>query len=278
MTAVALPRPAPLVLADEQGVSRTASALVANRRHAGRDLRPLRLDREGVVAGRLGDLLSARELLVLATGAEVAAAVCAVLLEPPTLDMPPRGSAGMHLSPDGDLRPCRCGRAPPHGASDHVCVVLGHREPEHQRRAPHLARVARPAAPRRVGRASASRRWRPSSPATRRPAASRRPSRCGRRGASPTCRRCSRSPAVTRRRTPRARCRSCWRSATCAGSRSSPPPGTCAPRTTSSPGVSRPRVGFAFDRRGDWPRMVAHELRAMRTVRTDRSRAQARAR
>ena len=34
-------------------------------------------------------------------------------------------------------------------------------------------------------------------------------------------------------------------------------------------------VGFAFDWRGDWPRMLAHELRGMRTMRSERARAQA---
>jgi hypothetical protein len=37
-------------------------------------------------------------------------------------------------------------------------------------------------------------------------------------------------------------------------------------------------VRFAFDWRGDWPRMLAHELRGMRTMRTERSHAQAAAR
>jgi hypothetical protein len=34
-------------------------------------------------------------------------------------------------------------------------------------------------------------------------------------------------------------------------------------------------VRFAFDWRGDWPRMLAHELSGMRTMRSERSRAQA---
>ena len=32
-------------------------------------------------------------------------------------------------------------------------------------------------------------------------------------------------------------------------------------------------VGFAFDWRGDWPRMIVHELRGLRTVRAERRRA-----
>jgi hypothetical protein len=32
-------------------------------------------------------------------------------------------------------------------------------------------------------------------------------------------------------------------------------------------------VGFAFDWRGDWGRMLANELRGMRTVRAERRRA-----
>jgi uncharacterized SAM-binding protein YcdF (DUF218 family) len=37
-------------------------------------------------------------------------------------------------------------------------------------------------------------------------------------------------------------------------------------------------VDFAYDWRGDWPRMLAHELRGMRTMRSERARAQALAR
>ena len=53
--------------------------------------------------------------------------------------------------------------------------------------------------------AGVTRRGRSSSPATPRPAGSRRPSRWKRSGRSRTCRRCSRMPAATPRRTPRAR-------------------------------------------------------------------------
>jgi hypothetical protein len=33
------------------------------------------------------------------------------------------------------------------------------------------------------------------------------------------------------------------------------------------------KVDFSFDWRGDWPRMLAHELRGMRTMRSERARA-----
>jgi 6-phosphogluconolactonase/glucosamine-6-phosphate isomerase/deaminase len=76
----------------------------------------------------LGSLLRARELLVLATGAERARALRAMVLDAPTAAAPasllrahPRLTVVCDRNAAAEL--------PPHRGGDHVCVVLGHREP-----------------------------------------------------------------------------------------------------------------------------------------------------
>jgi uncharacterized SAM-binding protein YcdF (DUF218 family) len=151
------PTPAPLVLADEQRVAHTAAELVANRLRARPALRLLvsgdpgplpgidltacrRIDDEvpldlavlGIgtdAPGRhLGSLLRARELLVLATGANRAATLRTMLLDAPAAAAPasllrahPRVTVICDRSAAAEL--------PPHRGGHHVCVVLGHREP-----------------------------------------------------------------------------------------------------------------------------------------------------
>jgi DUF218 domain-containing protein len=269
-----LPRPAPLVLADEQRVARTAAALVANRRHAGRDLQPLRLDADGAVAGRLEDLLAARELLVLATGAELAPAVRAMLLDAPT----PAHPASL-------LRACPrltviCDRAaaaalPTHDGGSHVCVVLGHREPdisvEHRISHESLGRLHRAA-------------W----------VARRRPTLAAILTGYTSTGGLSEAEQM----------RAAWHVADVpplleVGGRDTAENATrslpivlalgevrSATIVTSAWHLRAPYhflpwrdhgidVDFAFDWRGDWPRMLAHELRGMRTMRSERARAQA---
>jgi hypothetical protein len=272
-----LPRPAPLVLADGERVARTADALVANRRHAGRELRPLRLDGAGTVGGRLGDLLGERELLVLATGSEVAAALGAMLLEPPAPDRP---ASLLRAHPRLTVICDRAAAAalPPRDGGGHVCVVLGHREPdisvEHRISHESLGRLHRAAwvARRRptlaailtgytsTGGLSEAEQMRAAWHVADVPPLLEV-------GGRDTAENATRSlpivlalgdvrsaTIVTSAWHLRARYHfSTWR----------------------AEGID---VDFAFDWRGDWPRMIAHELRGMRTMRSERTRAQALAR
>jgi hypothetical protein len=269
-----VPRPAPLVLADEQRVARTAAALVANRRHAGRDLRPLRLGADGTVPGRLGALMAARELLVLATGADLAGALRGMLLDPPTLELPasllrahPRLTVICDRAAAGEL--------PPRDDGGHVCVVLGHREPdisvEHRISHESLGRLHRAAwvARRRptlaavltgytaTGGLSEAEQMRAAWHVVDVPALLEV-------GGRDTAENATRSLPIV---------------LALGGVRS-------ATIVTSAWHLRAPYhflpwredgidVGFAFDWRGDWPRMLAHELRGMRTMRAERSRAQA---
>ncbi len=94
----------------------------------------------------LGSLLHARELLVTATGASRAPALRAMLLDPPSPASPasllrahPRLTVICDRSAAADL--------PAHRGGHHVCVVLGHREPsisaEHRISHESLGRVHR---------------------------------------------------------------------------------------------------------------------------------------
>jgi uncharacterized SAM-binding protein YcdF (DUF218 family) len=159
------PTPAPLVLADEQRVGHIAAELIANRLRAWPELRlllsPRALARElrGIELGafrriddetpldlavlglgidahvafdepgsHLESLLRARELLVLATGADRAPALRAMLLEAPSAAVPAsllRAHPRLTVVCDRDA----AAELSPHRGGDHVCVVLGHREP-----------------------------------------------------------------------------------------------------------------------------------------------------
>jgi hypothetical protein len=146
------PSPAPLVLEDPPRVRVTAAALMANRRLArpgSPGLTVLELGVNGdVVPGEAGAgaLLSARELLVLATGSHRAPALRRMLLDPPAADSP---ASLLRAHPELTVLCDRAAAAqlPPHRGDDHVCVVLGHREPglsvEHRISHESLGRVQR---------------------------------------------------------------------------------------------------------------------------------------
>jgi hypothetical protein len=175
--------PAPLVLASPRDVARTVAELIANRLRARPRLRLLLPDREtdpgldaalwahavrgdppvdlavlGLRAdGRLGfddtgspaelgELLGARELLMLVTGAEKAPALRAWLRGAPADGLPAelvRAHPRLTLICDEPAAAALGG--PPRG--DHVCVVLGHRDPgfshEHRISRESLGRVQR---------------------------------------------------------------------------------------------------------------------------------------
>jgi DUF218 domain-containing protein len=147
-----MPAVAPLVLPDRARVDALVAELVANRLAAGRartppDLALLELDRDGRVGtDDLDGLWATREIIVVACGADRAGALAAMLEPPGEADTPaalltehPRltvvadRAAAVRLSP----RPGR--------DSDHVLVVLGHREPgisaEHRISAESRARL-----------------------------------------------------------------------------------------------------------------------------------------
>jgi hypothetical protein len=144
------PSPAPVVLADAHRVRVTADVLVANRRLA-RPHAPgvavLELGAEGeIVGGAPGGLLVERELLLLATGRERAPALRRMLLEPPRPDRPAsllRAHPELTVLCDRDA----AAELPPRRGGEHVCVVLGHREPglsaEHRISHESLGRVHR---------------------------------------------------------------------------------------------------------------------------------------
>jgi hypothetical protein len=152
MAAQRHPSPAPVVLADAHRVRVTADALVLNRRLA-RPGHPavtvLELGAGGDLVGvgpRSGDPFAAREVMVLATGAACAGALRRMLLEPPGEDSP--GSL-LRVHPELTVLCDRTAAAelPPHRGGEHVCVVLGHREPglsvEHRISHESLGRVHR---------------------------------------------------------------------------------------------------------------------------------------
>ena len=157
----------------------------------------------------LRTLLAARELLLLVTGEGKAEALRSMLLARRGSDFPAtllRAHPRLTLICDAPAASALRGVA----RGDHVCVVLGHRDP-----ASATSTGSRASRSGRVQRAE----W----------VAQRRPTRAAvltgytstgglseaeqmrRRGACRACRRCSRWPGATPRATPRARCRSCSR-------------------------------------------------------------------
>lgn len=127
------PSPAPLVLADAHRVRVAAEVLVANRRlarpHApGVAVLELGAGGEIIGGGEPGGRLLERELLLLATGRERAPALRRMLLEPPG---PECAATLLRAHPELTVLCDREAAAelPPRRGDDHVCVVLGHREP-----------------------------------------------------------------------------------------------------------------------------------------------------
>lgn len=271
-----LARPAPLVLADEQRVADTAAVLTANRLHAGRDLPTVRLQPDGEVTDLIA-LLAAREVMVLATGGAVADALRALLLGPV---IPGRPASLLRAHPRLTVVCDRAAAAalPSYDGGHHVVVVLGHREPsisvEH-----------------RISRESLGRLERAASVAHRRP----------------TLAAVLTGYTSTGGLSEAEQMQIAWQVAEVptlleVGGRDTAENATrslpivlalgevrSVTIVTSAWHLRAPYhflpwrehgldVRFAFDWRGDWPRMLANELRGMRTMRTDRSQAQAAAR
>jgi glucosamine-6-phosphate deaminase len=220
----------------------------------------------------LASLLSARELLVLATGSSRAGAVRAMLLDAPSAASPASLlRAHPRITVICDRR--AAAELPAHRGGHHVCVVLGHREPsisaEHRISHESLARVHRA-------------EW----------IARNRP----------TLAAILTGYTATGGLSEAEQMRAAWRVADV------PPVLEVAGRDTAENATrSLPLVlalgdarrvtvvtsawhlrapyhfrawrrhgldvGFAFDWRGDWGRMLANELRGMRTVRAERRRA-----
>jgi glucosamine-6-phosphate deaminase len=220
----------------------------------------------------LGSLLHARELLVTATGASRAAALRAMLLDPPSPASPasllrahPRLTVMCDRSAAADL--------PAHRGGHHVCVVLGHREPsisaEHRISHESLGRVHRA-------------EW----------VARRRPTLAAVLTGYTSTGGLSEAEQM----------RAAWSVADVpplleiAGRDTAENATRSLPLVlalgdarrvtvvTSAWHVRAPyhfrawrdyglEVGFAFDWRGDWRRMLAHELHAMRTMPSERRRA-----
>jgi DUF218 domain len=300
---------APLVLADEERVAHIAAELIANRllarpalrlllsgewmppglyaalrahaRHgepgthpatadSPLDLAVLGLGSEGHIG--LRSLLCARELLVVATGASEAPALRAMLVNPPSAAVPasllrahPRLTVVCDRSAASAL--------PPHAGGHHVCVVLGHREPsisaEHRISHESLGRVHRAEwiARRRptlavvltgytsTGGFSEAEQmraaWRVADVPPLLEVAGRDTAENATRSlplvlALGDARRVTVVTSAWHLRAP------------------------CHFRAWRHYGLE---VGFAFDWRGDWGRMLLHELRGMRTVRAERRRA-----
>ncbi len=220
----------------------------------------------------LASLLTARELLVLATGSSRAAALRAMLLDAPGAASPasllrahPRMTVVCDRSAAAEL--------PAHRGGHHVCVVLGHREPSIS-------------AEHRISHESLGRLHRAEWIARRRP----------------TLAAVLTGYTSTGGLSEAEQMRAAWRVADV------PPVLEVAGRdtaenatrslplvlalgdarrvtvVTSAWHVRAPyhfrtwrrhglEVGFAFDWRGDWRRMLAHELGGMRTLRAERRRA-----
>ena len=271
-----LPRPCPLVLADERRVADTAAALVENRRRAARELPTLRLTPDGYVPG-LATLLRAREVLVVAAGSGVADALRAMVLDDPVPDMQAsllRAHPRLTVICDREA----AAGLPPHDGGHHVCVVLGHREPnisvEHRISHESLGRLHRAAwvARRRptlavvltgytsTGGLSEAEQMRAAWHVQDVPALLEV-------GGRDTAENATHSLPIVlalgdvRRVTV---VTSAWH--------------LRAPYHFLPWRERGIEVAFACDWRGDWPRMLANELRGMRTMRTERSRAQAAAR
>ena len=220
----------------------------------------------------LGPLLSARELLLVATGAARAAALRAALMDPPGPGTPasllrahPRLTVLCDRTAARDL--------PPHRGGHHVCVVLGHREPsvstEHRISHESLGRLHRA-------------EW-----------VARR---------HPTIAAILTGYTSTGGLSEAEQMRAAWRVADVppllevAGRDTAENASRSLPLVlalgdarrvtvvTSAWHIRAPyhfrawrdyglEVGFAFDWRGDWRRMIAHELRSLPTMRAERRRA-----
>jgi uncharacterized SAM-binding protein YcdF (DUF218 family) len=320
------PVPAPLVVADEERVARTAAEVVANRLRARPRMRlvlsgdrtppgiqaALRAhERRGELPSadatflQLGDLtdattpdlavvglgadghvtsdepdrlsvlwslMSARELLLIAVGAALAPALKAALVDPPSASAPAsllRAHPRLTVLCDG----AAARDLPPHDGGHHVCVVLGHREPtvsaEHRISHESLGRLHRA-------------EW-----------VARR---------QPTLAAVLTGYTSTGGLSEAEQMRAAWRVADVppllevAGRDTAENATRSLPLVLALGGVRkvtvvtsawhlrapyhfRPwrehglEVAFAVDRRGDWPRMIAHELRSLRTVRAERRRA-----
>ena len=130
------------------GELRSRSATVESAHHQALDLAVLGLGVDGRVepAEDLGTLLRARELLLLATGADRAPALRATLVGAPDPAVPAsllRAHPRLTVVCDS----AAAAALPVHPGGDHVCVVLGHREPsisaEHRISHESLGRVHR---------------------------------------------------------------------------------------------------------------------------------------
>jgi glucosamine-6-phosphate deaminase len=220
----------------------------------------------------LASLLTARELLVLATGSSRAAALRAMLLDAPGAASPasllrahPRMTVVCDRSAAAEL--------PAHRGGHHVCVVLGHREPSIS-------------AEHRISHESLGRLHRAEWIARRRPTlaavltgytstgglSEAEPMRAAWRVADvpPVLEVAGRDTAENATRSlPLVLALGDARRVTVVTSAWH----VRAPyhfRTWRRHGLE---VGFAFDWRGDWRRMLAHELGGMRTLRAERRRA-----
>jgi glucosamine-6-phosphate deaminase len=220
----------------------------------------------------LGSLLSARELLLVATGAARAPALRAALMDAPSAALPAsllRAHPRLTVLCDRDA----ARDLPPHRGGHHVCVVLGHREPSIS-------------AEHRISHESLGRLHRAEWIARRRP----------------TLAAVLTGYTSTGGLSEAEQMRAAW------GVADVPPLLEVAGRDTAENATrSLPLVlalgdarhvtvvtsawhlrapyhfrawrgygldvDFAFDWRGDWRRMIAHELRGMRTMRTERRRA-----
>jgi hypothetical protein len=223
-------------------------------------------------AGPLAALLAARELVLVATGAARAAALRAALMDPPSAGTPAsllRAHPRLTVLCDRDA----AHELTPHRGGHHVCVVLGHREPtisaEHRISHESLGRVHRA-------------EW----------IARRRPTLAAILTGYTSTGGLSEAEQM----------RSAWRVADVppllevagrdtAGNASRSLPLVLAlgdvvsvTVVTSAWHIRAPyhfaawrnyglEVRFAFDRRGDWRRMLAHEFRGLRTMRAERRRA-----
>jgi glucosamine-6-phosphate deaminase len=227
---------------------------------------------ENALTVGLASLLSARELLLIATGAAHAPALRATLSDPPSAATPasllrahPRLTVLCDRSAARDL--------PRHPGGHHVCVVLGHREPtisaEHRISHESLGRLHRA-------------EW-----------VARR---------HPTLAAVLTGYTSTGGLSEAEQMRAAWRVADVppllevAGRDTAENASRSLPLVlalgdarrvtvvTSAWHLRAPyhfrawreyglEVAFAFDRHGDWARMIAHELRGLRTVRAERRRA-----
>lgn len=227
---------------------------------------------EGPLAVELGSLLQARELLLLATGADRAPALRAMLMVAPS---PAAPASLLRAHPRLTVISDRSAAAalPPHDGGRHVCVVLGHREPsisvEHRISHESLGRVHRAewVARRRptlaailtgytsTGGLSEAEQMRAAWHVTDVP---------------PLLEVAGRDTAENATRSlPLVLALGDARHVTVVTS-------AWHLRAPYHFGAWRERgleVRYAFDWHGDWGRMLAHELRCMRTLRADRRRA-----